>query len=402
MSVKLSAASILVQDSKHPFQAMSAPIVQTSLFEFDSMQEMQARVAGQTQAHIYSRGDNPTVQEFEQKMAQLEGAEAARAFASGMGAISAALFSVLRQGARVVCVRDVYADTYRLLEKLLHSFGVQTTYVDGSDTAAVVAALPGASVLYLESPCSWTFQTQNLPVLAQAAKLHGVVTICDNSWATPLHQQPLSLGVDLVVHSASKFICGHSDTVAGIVLGSKARIAAVNELSYSLLGAKLAPWEAWLLLRGMRTLALRLRAQWSSAEQLMQHLAQHPAVQKILHPAWQRGPGNHCLHGYSSLFSILLHEGVEVGTFCNHLQLFRRGVSWGGHESLVLPAQVAMSSPPGPNSQRDFGLSAQCVRLYIGFEDACDLWQDLQQALDAALPASARQCEQNTEARQLA
>ncbi|WP_338849071.1 aminotransferase class I/II-fold pyridoxal phosphate-dependent enzyme [Massilia sp. W12] len=380
----LRAATRLAHDAPQDRHSVTPPVFQSSLFCFDTVEEMAARFRGENQAYVYSRGDNPGVEAFEQKIAALEGAEAARAFSSGMGAISATLMSLLQAGARVVCVRDVYADTYRFLEKLMSRYGVRTEYVDGCDRAALAAALPGASVLYLESPTSWTFRTQDLAHAAQAARAHGVVTVCDNSWATPLHQQPLALGIDLVLHSASKYIGGHSDTVAGVVAGSKARIAALNALSYPYLGAKLAPWEAWLLLRGMRTLDVRLRAQWACAEALMEKLASHAAVRRILHPAWQCGPGNQYLHGFSSLFSIELDAAYDPLRFCNALRLFKRGVSWGGHESLALPAQVALQGA-APNAQADFGVSPALVRLYIGLEDMHDLWRDLEQGLAQAV-----------------
>ncbi len=376
--------TLLVHDAPNPWQSVVPPIVQTSLFTFKTVEDMEARFRGQTNTPIYSRGDNPTVREFERKLAQLEGGDDARAFSSGMGAISAAILSVVKAGDRMVCVRHVYPDTYRFLEKLLPRLGVSTTYVDGCDTEAVIAALPGASLLYLESPTSWTMQTQNLPRLAEAARALGVVTLIDNSCATPLHQRPLSHGIDLVLHSASKYISGHSDTVAGVVVGNAARIAAINDLSYPYLGAKLSPWEGWLLLRGLRTLPMRMAWQWKSTRELIERLQQHPAITQVMHPWCQPGPGADCMTGYSSLFTIELAAEVDVRVFCNQLKLFQLGVSWGGHESLAVPALVSRVQAAGPNSQIDFGVSDRMVRLHVGFEHPQDLWQDLSAALDAA------------------
>ena len=376
--------TMLVHDEPNPWQAIVPPIAQSSLFTFRNVEEMEARYLGQTADSIYSRGDNPTVREFERKVAALEKGEAARAFSSGMGAISAAVMSVVKAGDRVVCVRHVYPDTYRLLEKLLSRYGVSVDYVDGSDTEAVCRALPGAALLYLESPTSWTMETQDLTRLAHVARECGVVTICDNSCATPLHQQPLTHGVDLVVHSASKYLSGHSDTVAGVVVGSLARVAAVNDLTYPYLGAKLSPMEGWLLLRGMRTLPMRLAWQWQSTRLLIDLLVEHPAVASVRHPYCRQGAGAHCLSGYSSLFTLELKEGVDARTFSNTLKLFQLGVSWGGHESLVVPALVARAQASGPNSVVDFGVSAQMVRLHVGFEHPEELWQDLSDALSAA------------------
>ena len=234
--------TLLAHDQPNPWQAVVPPIVQTSLFTFNTVEEMEARVRGETVRPVYSRGDNPTVREFERKLAALEGAEEARAFSSGMGAISAAILSVVQAGDKVVCVRHVYPDTYRFLEKLMVRLGVTAQYLDGSDTEALMAALPGTTLLYLESPTSWTMETQDLPRIAQVARTLGVVTIIDNSWATPLYQQPLAHGIDLVVHSASKYLSGHSDTVAGVVAGSRERIAAVNDLSTPTWAPSSHPW----------------------------------------------------------------------------------------------------------------------------------------------------------------
>lgn len=378
--------TLLAHDLPNPWQSVVPPIVQTSLFTFPSVEDMESRVRGETTRPVYSRGDNPTVREFERKIAQLECAEEARAFSSGMGAISAAILSVVKAGDTVLCVRHVYPDTYRFLEKLLVRLGVQTRYVDGSDTDSLIAALPGAALLYLESPTSWTMETQDLPRLAAAARALGVVTIIDNSCATPINQKPLTHGIDLVVHSASKYLSGHSDTVAGVVAGSAQRLAAVNDLSYPYLGAKLSPFEAWLLLRGMRTLPMRMAWQWASTRVLLPRLQTHAAVKRVMHPWCQPGPGATCMTGYSSLFTLELVEGTNMRAFCNTLTLFQLGVSWGGHESLVVPALVSRAQASGPNSQIAFGVTERMVRLHVGFENAEDLWQDLDTALQTALP----------------
>lgn len=379
--------TMLVHDAPNPWQSVVPPIMQTSLFTFKSVEEMEARVRGETSQPVYSRGDNPTVREFESKLAQLEGADDARAFSSGMGAISAAILSVVQSGDRIVCVRHVYPDTYRFLEKLLPRLGITTQYVNGSDTEAVLAALPGSRLLYLESPTSWTMQTQDLPRIAKAARALGITSIIDNSCATPLNQRPLDHSIDLVVHSASKYLSGHSDTVAGVVAGSRRHMAAINDLSYPYLGAKLSPLEGWLLLRGLRTLPMRMAWQWKSTQQLITQLQQHPAVVCVLHPWSTPGPGADCMTGYSSLFTVELGANVNVRTFCNQLTLFQIGVSWGGHESLVVPALVSRAQANGPNAQIDFGVSDRMVRLHIGFEHPDELWRDLHAALDAALQA---------------
>ena len=246
--------------------------------------------AGAVRRPVYSRGDNPTVMELEGRVAALEGAEACRAFSSGMAAISAAVLGFVGAGQRIVAVRHLYGDAFRLFERLLPNLGITVQYVDGSDAEAVVAALPGATMLYLESPTSMVFELQELPRLAAAARAQGVVSVVDNSWATPLFQQPIAHGIDLVLHSASKYIGGHSDVVAGVLSGSAAHIAQVNTRAYPVLGAKLSPFEAWLLLRGLRTLPIRLLQHERSGLALAERLRAHPCVTRVHHPAFANHP----------------------------------------------------------------------------------------------------------------
>ncbi len=372
-----------------PERPVVPPIHQTSLFTFSSYAQMEAAFRGETQRSIYTRGLNPTVVAFEAKVAALEGAEAARATASGMAAISMAVISNISQGDRIVCVRHCYPDAFKLFARLLPRFGVRVDFVDGCDTRAFVAALDGAKLAYLESPTSLTFGLQDLRPITEAARAHGVTTIMDNSWATPVYQQPIRHGVDLVVHSASKYLGGHSDVVAGVVVGSSERIARMNALEYSVLGGKLSPFEAFLLLRGLRTLPLRLERQGRSALEVAQWLRAHPMVENVLHPAFLEGEQARIYRTYfsgsSSLFSFLLPGSRDrIGAFVDALKLFRIGVSWGGHESLVYPAAIGVDLPGDPNPNRTFGVSSNLVRLHVGLEAPSDLIQDLERALEKA------------------
>lgn len=378
------AATLLAHDGNLPFDPVVPPIYQTSLFTFRSYAEMADAFGGVVRRPMYSRGDNPTVMEFEQRIAALEGAEASRAFSSGMAAISAAVLGFVDSGQRIVAVRHCYGDAFRLFERLLPALGIQVDYVDGSDVDAVAAALPGARMLYLESPTSMVFELQALPRLAELARAHGAISVIDNSWATPLFQQPIAHGIDLVLHSASKYIGGHSDVVAGVLSGSAAHIAQVNTRSYPVLGAKLSPFEAWLLLRGLRTLPMRLQRHERSGLAIAERLRDHPLVTRVHHPAFSNSPGRATLHGTTGLFSFEADEAVDVPAFIDALRLFRIGVSWGGHESLVVPAMATLRQTPGVNSLSRFGVTERLIRLNVGLEDADDLWADLAHAFDAA------------------
>ncbi len=381
---RLDLASLIVaHDEGNAFDAVVPPIVQTSLFTFSSYAEMEETYRGLKVRPTYSRGLNPTTRMFEEMLAKLEGGEDALGFASGMAAISSTVMTFVKPGDRIVCVRHVYPDAYRLFETLLARYGVTTTYVDGLDLDAVDAALPGAAFFYMESPTSWTMEAHDVGALASLAKRHGVMTAIDNSWATPVFQQPLSLGVDLVLHSASKYLGGHSDVVAGVVAGSKALIGKIRSGTAPYLGGKLSPFDAWLLIRGLRTLPIRMRAHEAAALEIARRLSTHEKVSTVYHPGLKnRLPEG--LTGTSGLFSFAFREGVDVPVFADALGLFKLGVSWGGHESLVVPAEVVRKQAAGPNSAIDFGVDARVVRLHVGLEGVDALWRDLAAAIDAA------------------
>lgn len=373
----------LTHDVRHDKGAVSPPIYQSSLFSFSDYDSMIARFRGDSDQPLYSRVDNPTVKALQEKVALLEQGEACLAFSSGMAAISNAILSVVSPGDKVVCINHVYPDTYRFLRGFCQRFNIDSEFVDGDSLAAVEAALPGAKLLYLESPSSWVMGEQDLRALVALAKRYGVTTMIDNSWASPLFQKPLTLGVDIVVHSASKYISGHSDVVAGLVIASRERITAITSGVSPFLGGKLSANEAWLLIRGLRTLPLRMRQHHASALTIAQQLLAHPQVTRVYHPGLDPQPFS-TLSGYSGLFSFELDESVDIPRFCNALNLFHMGVSWGGFESLVMPAISVLNQAGEFNSARDFGVSPRVVRISIGLEETDDLWIDLQQAIAAA------------------
>ncbi|AAK90211.1 hypothetical protein EN41_24570 [Agrobacterium tumefaciens] len=377
------ASLIVAHDETHAFEAVVPPLVQTSLFTFSSYDEMVSTYRGEKVRPVYTRGLNPTVRMFEEMLARLEGAEDALGFASGMSAISSTVLSFVSPGDRIVAVRHVYPDAFRLFGTFMQRMNVEVVYVDGRDEAAVEKAMPGAKLFYMESPTSWVMEAHDVGALAAIGKRHGAVTVIDNSWASPVFQQPISLGVDLVVHSASKYLGGHSDVVSGVVAGSKAMIDRIREETYPYLGGKMSPFDAWLLIRGLRTLPLRMKAHQASALDIATRLQALDVVEKVCHPglANRLPPG---LHGTSGLFSFIFKEGVDVRAFADRLQLFKLGVSWGGHESLIVPGEVVLEQKAQPNSAHTFGISARSVRLHVGLEGTEALWNDLEPAIKAA------------------
>jgi cystathionine beta-lyase/cystathionine gamma-synthase len=383
-----SIDTLLVHDERHSKGAVAPPIYQTSLFTFDSYQAMVDRFRGETDHAVYSRIDNPTVSVLLEKICQLEGGEKALAFSSGIAAISNAILGLVKAGDRVVCVKHCYPDTYRLLKLICARFGVTTDFVDGTDLLAIENALPGAKLLFLESPTTLFFEEQDLSRIAALAKAADVITIIDNSWATPIFQQPLKCGIDLVVHSASKYISGHSDTVAGLLVGNGALIDKLVNETTPYLGAKLSAQEASLLLRGLRTLPLRLQRHQESALMIAKRISDHPAVTAVHHPGLSPAPYS-SLSGYGGLFSFEVDNSINIPAFCNSLELFRLGVSWGGYESLVMPAEVSINQAGSPSAAIDFGVSSRLIRLFVGLEDPEDLWQELHAALASALSTEA-------------
>lgn len=377
------AALIVAHDAPNPYEAVVPPIVQTSLFTFTSYKDMEDTYAGRVTRPTYSRGLNPTTRIFEEKVAALEGAEDGLSFASGMAAISSTVLTFVEPGDRIVCVRHVYPDAYRLFQTFVKRMGIAVTYVDGRDEEAVADAMAGAKLFYMESPTSWVMETHDVGALAAIARAHGVLSVIDNSWATPIFQQPLALGVDLVLHSASKYLGGHSDVVAGVVAGSKALVGEIRSKTHPYLGGKLSPFDGWLLIRGLRTLPLRMKAHEADATAIAHRLAAHPAVESVQHPRLANAlpPG---LTGTSGLFSFTFKDGIDIPAFVDTLAVFSLGVSWGGHESLAVPGRVVRAQAAGPNPAVDFDIHPNSVRLHVGLEGAEALWADLEGAIGVA------------------
>lgn len=361
--------------------AILPPIAQASLFAHATFEGLALSLAAEHRSFVYSRGQNPTVAVLERKLAALERAEAAKCFASGQGAISATLYALLEAGDHVLFANQIYGPALQLA-KHLERFGVTHDHLPGADLAAIEAALrPNTRILYLESPGTMLFRQLDLRGAAAAAKARGILTVIDNTWATPLFQKPLTFGIDLVIHSCSKYIGGHSDVIGGVVAGSAELIEKIFYGAFLLNGAAPAPHDAYLLLRGLRTLPVRLRKHQTDGLVVATWLARRQEVGRVYHPlhlAEDAELSRSQLSGFSSLFSFTL-ERADYATLCrfiNALKYFRIGVSWGGVESLVI-------SPARPNNAEALekaGLPAGLVRLSVGLEGIDPLLSDLEQA----------------------
>lgn len=360
--------------------AAAPPIYQTSTFIYPDAASFAARLAGTTERHDYTRISNPTTQILESKLARLEHGAWCQSFGSGMGAISSAINACVKSGSHVVCVDHVYGPT-RIYLQHLRRFGVETTYVRGVDTGAFVAAMrPETRVLMLESPTSGCFDCPEIGPLTFAAREREITTIFDNSYATPYFMNPLDLGVDIVVHTGTKYINGHSDVVAGVAVGRDADLRDAVLREAELGGATLDPFAAWLMLRGLRTLHVRMEQHQRSGLAAGRFLESHPKVARVIHPGLDSHPQHAIaarqMRGYAGLFSFVLKEQTKAAThrFLDSLKLFGQGVSWGGHESLAIGGTMFSTDPTRPE---------WLIRLHVGLETMEDLVADLQQALEA-------------------
>ncbi|HOP42449.1 MAG TPA: PLP-dependent aspartate aminotransferase family protein [Flavobacteriales bacterium] len=373
----------LGEDRDALMHAVVPPVFQSGNFSYPTVAAMRETVQQEFDRPLYTRGYNPTVAMLRKKVAALEGAEDALVFSSGSAAIAAAVIAFVQAGDHVVCVRKPYSWTRKLLDELLARFGVEVTYVDGTDAENYRRACRDNTRLFiLESPNSLTFELQDLGAVAAIAKEQGVLTLCDNSFNSPLFQRPIEHGIDLVAHSATKYLNGHSDVVAGVLAGSQAHIRQVMAKEFMTLGAAPSPHDAWLLMRGLRTLGLRMHRSADSAARVAHFLEAHPKVARVHWPGLEIHPqhalANRQMERVAGLMSIELDAPDEaaVERFCDGLQRFLIAVSWGGYESLQFPV-CALKGPSGYYTDLPFTL----VRLYVGLEDPDHLIADLDQAL---------------------
>jgi cystathionine beta-lyase len=373
----------LGEDRENYYNAIAPPIFQTSNYAFRNVSDLKKAISDEKNSHIYSRGNNPTLDMLCKKVAALEDTEEALAFASGMAAISSALISFVNSGDHIVSVRNNYSWTNMIMTKFLPRFGVETTFVDGRVTENFAKAIKkNTRVIYLESPNSITFELQDIEAITAIAKKRGITTLIDNSYSSPLTQSPASMGVDIILHSASKYLGGHSDIVAGMVCGSSVNIAGIFKNEYLGLGGIISPFNAWLMLRGLRTLQARIDRISETTVKVIRYLEKHPAVSEVLHPLSPNHPQYELavkqMLKPTGLFSVRLNsqDKNKAELFVNSLKQFLIGVSWGGHESLVFPAMSF------DQERTKAGYTNNLIRFYVGLDDADCLIKDLDQAFE--------------------
>ena len=367
------------------FNAISPHIMQTSNFAFKTVGELRRAFEDEMGGYLYSRGLNPTVDILRKKLAALDGAEDCLVFASGAAAIFAAVLSCVKTGDHIISVRNPYTWAQRMFDVILPKFGVKTSYVEGTEVIQFEQAIQmNTSLIYLESPNSWSYQLQDLKAVAAVAKSKNILTLIDNSYCTPLFQQPIALGIDLCMQTATKYISGHSDTLGGVLTGSSVLIKKIFDSEYLNIGSGISPFNAWLLIRGLRTLPARLKSIAKTTEEVVSFLKCHPKVDKVIFPFnedfEQYDLAKKQMKGACGLFTITLKGGTlhTITHFCESLKRFLIAVSWGGHESLVIPKCAGIK----PSEFDPTNPEHQYIRIYLGLEEPSYLIDDLNQALN--------------------
>ncbi len=364
--------------------AIVPPIFQNSLF----LKPTPYNGIPEDNEFVYTRVSNPTTDIAERKIAALENCEAAACFSSGMGAISASIMYFIKKDCHVVAPHTIYGPTRNFLTKYLaDKFGVTVTFVHGSDIEEWKAAIqPNTSLIYLESPSSLVLYMQDIEEIAKIAKEKGIGTVIDNTYATPLHQNPHSYGIDLVCHTASKYMGGHSDIVGGVVAGDADVIQQLCQQEREWLGACMDPHQAWLLIRGLRTLPVRLKAHGESGLKVAKWLEEQPYVKEVFFPGLDSHPQKELvdkyLKGQTNGLIAFVYDGsaAQAREFMYSLKMFQYGVSWGGFESLVAPGSVGMTD----EEAAALGMPANVIRIHIGLENVDTLMADLAQAFEAS------------------
>lgn len=376
----------LGEDRSQYFNAVAPPIFQTSNFSFDSVEEFRKGLMDESSAFLYSRGNNPTLNILSTKLAALDHAEDALVVNSGAGAIFVSILSHVKAGDHIISVESPYSWAQKMMEHVLPRFDVTTTFVDGRHVENFEKAIrDNTTLIYLESPNSWTFYLQDLAAVAALAKKDNILTICDNSYATSLYQRPIDLGIDITVQSATKYINGHSDVVAGVICSRKEIMDKIFHSEYLNLGIGTTPFNAWLILRGLRTLPARLDRISKTTEKVVAFIKGRKEVERVSFPMDddfpQRELARKQMSGGCGLFSFIMrtHEREQIRQFVEALTLILMAVSWGGHESLIMPAIATIKKGEfDPENE-----AHRRIRLYVGLEDAEDIIEDLKRGFAA-------------------
>ena len=374
----------LGEERENYYNAVSVPIIQTSNFAFRKVDDLRKAFEDEMSSYLYSRGLNPTVEILRKKLAALDEAEDCLVFNSGAAAIFAGILANVKAGDHIVSVKSPYTWAQRMFDIVLPRFNVTTTYIDGTSLQNWERATQSTTTMYyLESPNSWDFALQDIKAVASLARSKKITTFIDNSYCTPIYQRPIEMGIDLAMQTATKYIGGHSDTLGGVLSGSHTMIKKIFDSEYLNIGSGIQPFNAWLLIRGLRTLPARLDRITKTTNEVLQFLKQHPKVENVIFPFdnsfSQYELAKKQMTGACGLLTIILRtkKMESIVRFCESLKHIMMAVSWGGHESLVIPKCAGIN----PGDFDPANKEHRYVRLYVGLEDAAYLINDLDEAL---------------------
>ncbi|KZN66771.1 methionine gamma-lyase [Pseudoalteromonas luteoviolacea] len=369
-----------------PHGALTAPLYQSSTFKFENAAQGAARFAGEEAGYIYTRLGNPTTRELEEKLAQLEEMEDAAATATGMGAVSASVLSFLQQGDHLIASSALYGCSFALFAHMLPKFGIEVSFVDMTDLEAIKAALkPNSKMLFAETPINPNMTVLDLAMLGEFAQDNGLISVIDNTFMTPLLQKPKHFGIDIVIHSATKYLNGHGDVVAGVVCGSKEHIETIKLTVLKDIGATISPHDAWLINRGLKTLHVRMDRHCESAQKVAEYLESHSKVERVYYPGLASHPGHRFIGnqmkaaGGVIAFEIkgTLTDGEQ---FINATKLCTLAVSLGDPETLIQHPASMTHSPYTAEERLAAGISDGLIRISVGLEAAEDIIADLENA----------------------
>lgn len=374
-------------DAHNPSRGIASPIYQSATYGFPEPEEIARAMAAEAHPQFYGRYATPNTKQVEATVAHLEGAEAALAVASGMAAVSLVLLTFLGRGDHVVAQKTLYPTSTKLIGKKLPELGIESTLVDQDDFAQFEAAIrPNTRLIYVESPANPTLSLTDLRAVAELARGHGILTVADNTFATPYNQRPLALGLDLALHSATKYLGGHSDVVAGVIAGGETHVSRLWQ-THVMLGAVLHPFEAWLLQRGLKTFAMRMARHNENGLSVARFLARHPAVDNVYYPGLESHPQHELARsqmpgGFGGMVCFELKGGREAGyDLLQRIQLITQAVSLGGLHSLITHPASTISIVQNDEDVAASGVRPGLVRLSVGVEEAEDIIGDLAQAL---------------------
>jgi len=374
-------------DHEQHFGALSVPIYPASVFAFPDAEEASAIHNEEKPGYYYGRLGNPTQTSLEKAMAELENGEAALALASGMAAISGIVLSLVKSGDHIVAPASGYPTTQNLLRHI-ERFGVETSFVDGSDPEAYRSAIrTNTRLFWIESPSNPLLLVTDLAAVASIASEHGIATIADNTFASPFNQRPLEHGIDAVIHSATKYLGGHSDLSAGVIVGSAEIIDTIKKAANKFYGGNIAPQVAWLVLRGIKTLALRMERHNDNASAIANMLSQHNKIKATFYPGLKFHPGHaiaakQMSPGFGGMIAFDVGT-VEAGkTVCNNVRLCTLATSLGGVETILQHSASMTHAAVPPEERKKAGVTDGLIRLSVGIEDSDELIADLEQALD--------------------